>query len=147
MPAVAGGSAYSGAVSRPRTPEPPAQPGSPLAWAAATGAFLVELALIATLATAVHRLVGGGVLGWLAGGAAVIALVAVWSRWMSPRAPRRLALVGRLVLGCALVLAAAGLAHLAGMSAWAAWFAGLGVLLTVAGQSLTGQSLEPPTSS
>lgn len=123
-------------MAQPKAPDPPAQPSTPLGWAAATGAFLVELALIATLAMAVHRLVGGGVLGWIAGGAAVVVLIAVWARWMSPRAPRRLALAGRLVLGCALVLGAAALAHLAGMSTWAGWFAVLGVLLTVAGQSL-----------
>lgn len=107
-------------------------------WVAGLGAFVVELALIVTLAMAVHRLAGGGLLGWVAGAAAVAVLIALWARWMAPRAAGRLPLAGRLVLGCALVLGAAGLAQLAGMSPWAAWFGGVGVLLTVAGQSLEG---------
>ncbi|WP_256839906.1 DUF2568 domain-containing protein [Ornithinimicrobium faecis] len=119
----------------------PAHPSTPLEWVAGTGAFIVELALMGTLAVAAHRLADGGLLGWLAGAVAVVALVSVWATWMAPRSGRRLALAGRLLLGCGLVLLAAGLAHLSGLTTWAWWFGGLGLLLTVSGQALEGRSL------
>lgn len=120
----------------------PAHPGTALGWAAATGAFLVELALIGTLAVAGHRLTGG-LLGWIVGAVLVVLLVAVWSIWMSPRAPQRLPLPGRLLLGCGLVILGAVLAHLSGLTAWAWWFGSAGVLLTVAGQTLMDRDQSP----
>lgn len=137
---------YAGVVTS--SPEPagsrqlPAHPSTTLGWAAATGAFLVELALIGTLAVAGHRLTGG-LLGWVVGSVLVVLLVAVWAIWMSPRAPRRLPLQGRLVLGCGLIVLVAALAHVSGLTAWAWWFGGTGVLLTVAGQTLMDRDASP----
>ncbi|USQ79110.1 YrdB family protein [Ornithinimicrobium faecis] len=117
-------------------PRDPGVPGTPLEWAAGTGAFLVELALVGTAAVATRLLVGGG-LGWVAGLASAVVVVAIWATWMGPRSNRRLPLAGRLVLGCGLVVLAAALAHTAGLTSWAWWFGGVGLLLTVAGQALT----------
>lgn len=137
---------YPGAVTS--APEPaesrqlPAHPTTALGWAAGTGAFLVELALIGTLAVAGHRLTGGP-LGWVLGTVLVVLLVAVWAIWMSPRAPQRLPLPGRLVLGCGLVVLAAVLAHLGGLTNWSWWFGVVGVVLTVVGQTLMERDSSP----
>ena len=124
--------------SSPRKPAPPPPPSTPLEWVAATGAFLVELALVGTLGVAAYRLAGGGLLGWVAATVAAVALIAVWATWMAPRAGHRLPLAGRLALGCGLVLLVAGLTHASGLTTWAWWFGGCGLVLMAAGQKAQG---------
>lgn len=107
----------------------PGQPTTPVEWAVGTAAFLVELALIGTLAVAAYRLADGGILGWAAAVGATVAVVAVWATWMAPRALHRLPRAGRLLLGCGLVLLAAVAAYLSGLHAWGWAFGIIGVLV------------------
>ncbi|WP_084614765.1 DUF2568 domain-containing protein [Nakamurella lactea] len=111
-------------------------PGTPLEWAVGTAAFAVEVALAVTVAVAAYRSVDGGALGWLAAVVALAALVAVWGRWMSPKAPRRLPRPGRLVLGPVLTVIAAAAILAVGSPAWGLTLGVAGVAVTLVAQSM-----------
>ena len=61
--------------------------------------------------------------------AAVVVVVAIWARWMSPKSPRRLKVGARVLLGCGLFVAVGAL-----MSAASIWW---GPLLALAGSAVT----------
>lgn len=114
----------------------PGVPQGALEWTVGTAAFAVEIALAVTVAVAGYRSVDGGPLGWLVGAAALVVLFAIWGRWMSPRAPRRLPLPGRLILGSALTLAAAAAIAVTGALVWGIVLAVVGVAVILVGQPL-----------
>ncbi|MEJ7649814.1 MAG: DUF2568 domain-containing protein [Nakamurella sp.] len=127
-------------TATPVTPrQHPGTPETPLEWIAGTGAFAVEIALGVTWGVVGYRLgsrIAGPVGGWIGVVIAVVALVAVWSTWMSPNADHRLGLTGRLVLGCGLILLAAAAAWLTGSTTWALILGVGGIAVTVAAQVL-----------
>lgn len=113
-------------------------PENAIEWIAGTAAFAVEIALVVTAGVIAHRLAspGGSVAAWAGAVLGVAAVVAVWSRWMSPQADHRLDLAGRLLLGCGLVAAAALCADLTGSTTWALLLGIGGVAVTAVGQTL-----------
>lgn len=113
----------------------PGVPGTPLEWAVGAAAFAVEIALAGTVAVVGYRWADGGALGWILAVVALAVLFVVWGRWMSPRAPQRLPLPGRLVLGSALTLAAAA-GIFAGSPVWGVILAVVGVGVGLIGQPM-----------
>ncbi|WP_165350492.1 YrdB family protein [Xylanimonas protaetiae] len=98
--------------------------------------FLLELALYVTVAYVVYTVSGRGSLRGIAAGAAVVAVGAVWSVWLSRRATHRPAEPVRLLLevllfaGCGAALW--GLGHpVLGAALVAAWVADRVVLASV----------------
>lgn len=126
------------ATTAPSPARPGTAPETALEWIAGTAAFAVEIALVVTAGVVAHRLAspGGPVAAWAGAVLGVAAVIAVWSRWMSPQADHRLDLAGRLLLGCTLVVAVALGAGLTGSTTWALLLGIGGVAVTATAQTL-----------
>lgn len=98
-------------------------------WVGATAAFASEIALLIAVGFAVSLLLQPGRWAVPAGWGAVLVVIVIWSQLMAPRSPRRLAVRGRVVLGCVLFLAVGAL--LAMSTLWA------GIALAVIGGVIT----------
>lgn len=77
-------------------------------------AFACEIAMFVVLVASVNSLVDGW-RHWLVSLAAVIAVAAVWARWMAPRSERRLQDPARYIAQAVLFIAIGVLAAVAGL--------------------------------
>lgn len=98
------------------------------------GAFLAELALVAALVATASRVAGPLPLRVLLAIALPAALAVVWGRWLSPRAPRRLARSGRILLKVALTVAVAAALATSGLVVVALVLGGLATAILTAGE-------------
>jgi hypothetical protein len=86
-------------------------------------ALLVELAMLALLAIAGWRLGGSAVVSGLIAVVLVVAVAALWGRWLAPRAPRRLDRPARLATKAALFGVVGLVVVVSGLPWWGAAFA------------------------
>jgi hypothetical protein len=99
-------------------------------------AFSVEVALVIGAGVAGHRAASGEVVAWLLAALCVAALVAVWATFMSPKAPRRLPRLPRIVLGDGLVVLVAAALALTGATTFAIVLGIAGVVVTTIAQAI-----------
>lgn len=106
-------------------------------------AFVVEIALLVIAVVAVRALVGGGLGGWFAAGAALLTIGVVWGLLVAPTAPYVLSPGPRAGLAAAIFLAVSGAALWAGLVTTGVLLALIGVPVMVIAQLARGPIVEP----